>query len=166
MGCHPWPLLQLSPGWHCQGSVRRSPSYRMTWNLKPEAPLCAVASRVLHWIARLPWGLRAPHGRSTSRAFNVPGIQGPAVAKREVGAIRLCCLGGFQGDCRLLGPNCPLSSLAPWCEMLKALGKSFRASLPTQSTMQFLSKPPVIVKRRPRFVCTYWRRDIYYGPDS
>ena len=98
MGCHTWPWLQLSPGWHCQGSEIHSPSDRMTRDLKPETPLCAVASRVLHSMARLPWGLHAPLGRSTSRAFSVPGIQGPAGAKREVGAIRLCCLGGFQGD--------------------------------------------------------------------
>lgn len=69
-----------------------------------------VASRVLYSKLLVRQGLFAVNDRSILRAFNFPEVQGPAVTKRKMGAIRLCCLGGFQGNCRLLGLNCPLSS--------------------------------------------------------
>ena len=94
----------------------------------------------------MPWGLFALNNRSIFRAFNFLVVPEPAVTKREESTIRLCCLGGFHGHHRLLGLNSPLSSLAPWCEMLKTLMESFQASLPIRSTIRFLSEPPVIVK--------------------
>ena len=111
----------------------------------------------------MPWGLFALNNRGIFRAFNFLVVPGPAVTKKEEGTIRLCCLGGFQGHHRLLGLNSSLSSLAPWCEKLKALVESFPASLPIRSTIRFLSKPPVIAKWKPRFACIYWRQYIYFG---
>lgn len=105
-------------------------------------------------------GLFALNDSSILRAFNFPVVQGPAVTKRKVGAIRLCCLSGFQGDCGLLGLNSSFSSLAPWCDVLKAL-RELSSLISHPSTTWFLSKPPVIFKRKPRFVCIDWRSYIY-----
>lgn len=163
MGCRAQPLLQLSPGWHCQGSAIRSPSLQdaMEAQTRGSNLCCHLQGPALYHTC----ALRAVdlNNRSIFRAFNFLVVPGPAGTKKDVGAIRLHCLGGFQGDHGLLGLKSPLSSPAPWCEVMKALVESFRASLPILTTMHFLSKPPVIVKRGPRFACISWSRSIYFG---
>ena len=160
MGCRTWPWLQLSPGWHCQGSTIRGPSLHDDMESQNQG---SILESPLGSCPLAPWGLFALNNRSIFRAFNFLVVPEPAVTKREESTIRLCCLGGFHGHHRPLGLNSPLSSLAPWCEMLKTLMESFQASLPIRSTIRFLSEPPVIVKRKPGFVCIYWRQDIYFG---